>query len=234
MNESLVSVCIPVYEMSGKGVEYLKELFNTICGQTYKNIQIVVSDHSNPLNDDICNFMKEYDFLDIPKTKYIRNNNLRGSMGANLNCAVENADGEYIKIMCQDDVFYGPEAIKILMNEPTNFMACGCSHFTDDVTKLHHTHNAVWTDGIATGYNKIGAPSVIFFKRDKDIKFDPELSWLVDCEFYYRMSLKYGPPKCIDKTLVLIREWPGSTTNTMATPQFRQKEVEYVKNKLGV
>ena len=59
-----------------------------------KDVQIVVSDHS--INDDIqdyCN-LNEHN-LNI---KYIRNENDRGDPASNTNNAIDNSDGEIIKI----------------------------------------------------------------------------------------------------------------------------------------
>ena len=50
MNEK-VSVCIPRYEMKGKGAEYLDHSFNLLYAQSYKNFEVIISDNSK--NDNI-------------------------------------------------------------------------------------------------------------------------------------------------------------------------------------
>ena len=47
----LVSICIPTYEMKGKGVEYLFHSFNILHNQSYKNFEVIISDNSK--NDEI-------------------------------------------------------------------------------------------------------------------------------------------------------------------------------------
>ena len=41
-----ISICIPTYEMNGKGVEYLNHSFNILSNQSYQNFDVVVSDNS--------------------------------------------------------------------------------------------------------------------------------------------------------------------------------------------
>ena len=41
-----VSICIPCYEMKGNGVAYLNDLMNSITAQTFKDYEIIITDHS--------------------------------------------------------------------------------------------------------------------------------------------------------------------------------------------
>ena len=51
----MVSICIPTYEMNGRGAEYLEYSFNILYHQTFKNFEIVISDHSSSdLIKDLC------------------------------------------------------------------------------------------------------------------------------------------------------------------------------------
>ena len=45
------SIAIPTYEMKGKGVEYLEHSFQILNNQTFKDFEIIISDHSK--SDDI-------------------------------------------------------------------------------------------------------------------------------------------------------------------------------------
>ena len=46
-----ISICIPTWEQYGKGVNFLKNNFDRILTQTYKNFNVIISDHSK--NDEI-------------------------------------------------------------------------------------------------------------------------------------------------------------------------------------
>ena len=55
----MISIAIPAYGMSGLGSKFLSEMFETINNQTYRDVEIVVSDHSQDndiLNVCICCF----------------------------------------------------------------------------------------------------------------------------------------------------------------------------------
>ena len=76
------SIAIPAYEMRGLGGKFLKELLSSINRQSYKNVEVVVSDHSRG-NTDIYNACKQYsDKLHIV---YLQNFYDRGNGPANTN-----------------------------------------------------------------------------------------------------------------------------------------------------
>ena len=81
---------------------HLKIGFDSIIEQTYKNIEIVISDHSK--NDDIENLIIEYQKINRNIViKYFRYNEKYGNISANINNAIKNCDGDIIKIMFMDD-----------------------------------------------------------------------------------------------------------------------------------
>ena len=80
----MISVCIPTYEMNGKGAEYLEYSFNILYQQTFTDFEIIISDHSKTdLIKELCD--RWATVLDI---KYLRNEYKRGSSSANVNNAV--------------------------------------------------------------------------------------------------------------------------------------------------
>lgn len=96
MNQPLVSICIPTYN----GERYLQEALDSVKAQTYKNIEVIISDdNSKDHTLEICDrFKNEVDF-----PVYIYNHTPSG-IGANWNHCVEKANGEYIKFLFQDDI----------------------------------------------------------------------------------------------------------------------------------
>ena len=58
-----VSIAIPTCESKGRGVEFLDDLFRTIEIQTFKDFEVVVSDHSkdDKLVDVIDDFQYKFD-----------------------------------------------------------------------------------------------------------------------------------------------------------------------------
>ncbi len=68
--------------------------------------------------------------------------------------------------------------------------------------------------------------------NDDLIFFDEELNWLVDCEYYYRLYLKYGKPTIINEITVVNRTHGGGLTDT--TPQsLKDKELKTLIERYG-
>ena len=191
-----VSIAIPTFEYYGKGVEVLDDMFRTISHQTLKDVQLVVSDHS--VNDDIqdyCN-LNQYN-LNI---KYIRNENDRGDPASNTNNAIDNSDGEIIKIFQQDDFFYDTESLEKMYNEMTNstknWFVCGAIHTRDNGNTFFNPMYPRWDDKMIfeNNHNFIGGVSVISIKNKVKTRFDSTTKILLDVDFYYGTMLEYGMP----------------------------------------
>jgi glycosyltransferase involved in cell wall biosynthesis len=101
MHTPMISICIPTYEMGGKGLKFLRQGIESIRLQTFDNYEIIISDNSKV--DDIENYCNEVK-KDL-NIFYIRNLNKIG-ISSNINFAIEHAKGNIIKILFQDDFFY--------------------------------------------------------------------------------------------------------------------------------
>ena len=53
-----MSIAIPTWESYGKGNEFLDDLFRTIEIQSFKDYEVVVSDHSK--NDDLVKVISKF------------------------------------------------------------------------------------------------------------------------------------------------------------------------------
>jgi hypothetical protein len=80
------------------------------------------------------------------------------------------------------------------------------------------------------GINVIGSPSCIFYESN-DLRFDNNLIWLMDCDFYVSLYKKYGPPALIDDICIKNRIWDGNVSNKIATEAIRKREEVYVAKK---
>lgn len=200
-----VSVCIPTWEQYGRGFEFLQKNLNSILDQTYKNYNVIVSDHS--LNDDIKNLCNSY--INYMEIIYVKNDNDLGNGPANTNNSIINADGDIIKIMFQDDFFYDKNALEIIVNEfkndDCNWLVTGCNHTNDDGSTYYNQMIPYWNNNIVTGTNTISSPSVLSFRRNVPCLFDTNLTMLMDCEMYWQLYVKYGLPVIIPNCLVTNR-----------------------------
>lgn len=89
-----VSICIPSYNHAA----YLRETLDSALAQTERDIEvIVVDDRSTDASIEICKSITDARF------RYIINDQRRG-LSANFNQCLKLARGEYVKVLCDDDV----------------------------------------------------------------------------------------------------------------------------------
>jgi len=216
--KELVSICIPVYEMGGYGIGMFKNLMESIKNQSYKNIQVVVSDHSkDKIFKEVCN---EFDF----NIKYITYSEKYGNGPANTNNAVRNSDGKIIKPIFQDDFLIDNQAIEKMvgcLNISSGWIAAGCLHTNTEGKVLERPHIPRWggmgEDKSVSSYiardQVIGCPSIIMFKQHKTLEFNEKVTMLMDYDFYYQLGRLYGTPGILKEYLIGVRVWPGSITS---------------------
>jgi glycosyltransferase involved in cell wall biosynthesis len=92
----LISICIPTYN----GENYILEALNSIKNQSYKNIEVIISDdNSNDKTLEICEKFKSE--VDFPVYIY---NHLPNGIGSNWNNCILKSKGDYIQFLFQDDL----------------------------------------------------------------------------------------------------------------------------------
>lgn len=231
MSKPLFSVAIPTYEMHGFGGKYLSHSFSVLKEQTFKNFEVIVSDHSSDNGiKDLCQIWSKE--LDI---KYFRNEYKVGESSPNINNAIKQSTGEWVKLLFQDDFLYGASALENLKTHidaemKIRWIATACEH-TYDGKHMHRPFYPSWNENIHAGVNTISSPSVITIKNDGEkLYFNEELIWLMDVEYYKRMYDIYGEPSYLQKINVVNRIWINSLSNTLSE-QRKNKEITYLSAK---
>lgn len=227
-NKPLVSICIPTYN----GAEFIEEALNSALEQTYKNIEIVVSDDSS--NDNTLSIIRErLDKAEVPFAIY--NHDPKG-IGANWNYCVEKANGTFVKFLFQDDLLRADCIEKMvelaMMDDKVGLVYCKRTILHNqnnfEHTKwiaycgiLHQKWSKIKVEyGIIDGkkyladlylmngpLNKIGEPTAVLLRKkcfDKTGYFDEDLKQTLDIEFWYRI-MKYFKIGFIDENLVSFR-----------------------------
>lgn len=229
---SKVSICIPTFECGGHGGSYLETLLDSIASQTYSDLEIIVSDHSD--SDTLQKLCNKYS-MDIV---YLKNTKNRGSSEANLNNAIQAATGKYIKPMYQDDFFFDRNAIETMVTKleksGDGWVAATTWHCQDQNSKdFFYPHPPTLpptTDSWLLGNNTIGSPSVIMYSSIEEY-LDPFLVWFPDVEFYYRLWETYGPPALEPAPCIVTRLRNDGITNTEITAEIVAQEEQYNKDK---
>lgn len=220
------SICIPTWEQHGVGAYFLTDLLLSIERQTFKDYEIVISDHSK--DDEIRNYAPLRD-----RIIYVRNTKDYGNGVANLNNCFKYASGEIIKIMFQDDLMFSNKCLEkfdAAFDKNTEWAVCGCNH-TRDMTRFYQTMVPSWNDRLADGINTISSPSVLAI-RNRDLEFfDENLTMMMDIEYYLRMN-KRQPMTVIPDCLITNRQH----SNQISARYNRdlQTEIDYVKKKMGL
>jgi glycosyltransferase involved in cell wall biosynthesis len=230
-NIPLLSIAIPCYEMHGRGAEFLEFGLQRIAAQTYPRIEVVVTDHS--ADDSILAVCTRW--ADRLYVRHHRNERKRGSSSANINAGISLADGELIKVLCQDDFLTHPDAAAqtvAAFSSPSAFWLISSYETTHDRSERGERHTPRINGDIAS-VNTLGTHSALTIRKvDEPELFDENLIWFMDCEYYRRLYDRFGPPVILEDVTVTQYLWGGQVTNTYASSRsLREAERGYVVKK---
>jgi glycosyltransferase involved in cell wall biosynthesis len=223
-----ISICIPAFKRTG----YLQRLLDSISIQSYRDFEVIVTDDSNDSSvvDVIAFYQKQFQLI-------YKKNKVPLGPPENWNEAVREANGEWIKIMHDDDWFANPDSLyefadAIKQNPGSSFFYCAYINVFEDT----HKQASVYTNPFRRrklqlnpetlfSKNVVGPPSVTLVRNDKKIWYDKKIKWVVDIDFYTRY-LKSNSPFYINKLLVKI----GINGEQVTKSTFRVASVEIPEN----
>ena len=243
LGDPLVTVSIPVFN----GLPYLIETLDSLKRQTLSNIEVVIVDGgSDAPTLDYLHSIDEY----ISRVEFLP----RGTpVAVTWSRSCELARGEFIKLLCQDDVLY-PAAIQsqvefLLAHGDANLVFSKRNIIDADGSVVAKGRGGVPGDtrvldgrealryGYLAGANVYGEPEAVLFRRSAlmdQLPWDSSISYLIDMEMYARVMLA-GKVGYLDETVGAFRissqSWSTRLTAEQ-TQQFRQWQ-EWVSNSLG-
>ncbi len=94
----IVSVIIPSYQRP----KFLEEAINSVLGQTYRNLDILISDRSH---DMLTEHMVKEKFSHDPRLHYVHHNNFNRLQAYKYNNSYNNPNAEYVNWLMDDDLF---------------------------------------------------------------------------------------------------------------------------------
>jgi len=217
MSKPFFSIAIPTYEFNGKGVEYLNNSLKILSSQTFINFEVIISDHSN--NNLIEQLVSEWSsVLNIKHFYFTEGKHKTHSL--NVNNSINHCQGEWVKILFQDDFLFDSESLEKQFNfiKNTSDLKWFFTKFyhTFDGVNLYNLYHPKWNDEVYKGYNTLGGPSGLTVKNEEIPLFDERLIWLMDCDFYKKLFIKYGEPKICDEITVVNRTSQDQLTNTIS------------------
>jgi len=220
--------------MKDLGHIFLKQSFDILATQTFKDFDIVISDHSqNTAIEDLCTMYNNKLFI-----HYYRNTEHCGSSSANINNAIKKATGKLIKVLFQDDFLFHEKALEEIVThfdmQKDHWLITACIHSVNG-TDFFKPFYPAYNNKIRWGINTISSPSVLTIKNDTPILFDEKLIWLMDCDYYQRCYDAFGKPIILNDINVVNRTGEHQVSHTLVHLSTRIKEYihtwkKYVSN----
>lgn len=195
-----VSICIPAYNQAA----HLKKTIDSVLVQTYRDYEIVITDDSP--GSVVLDLVMAYNLPD--RIRYYKNASTLGSP-ENWNESIRKASGEYIKILHHDDWFNFEDSlakyVRLLDENPGTDFAFSATQaiFPKGVDWVHAISGKQLAALIAHPLllytnNIVGAPSTTILRNNPELRFDRNLKWHVDIEYYIRQisgnpNIAYSP-----------------------------------------
>lgn len=194
MAQPLVSICIPTYN----NAEYIKETMQSVLRQTYKNIELIVVDDCS--KDDTAEVVRSV--KDDRVKLYINEKNL--GMAGNWNRCMELCSGEYIRLLCADDLISETlieKEVAIMEKYPEVLLVQTDTEFVDKNGRGKGYYRRYRKSGVVEGKkiaknciftrNKLGAPLANLVRRsayEKTGGFDPSFVYIIDYDFFMSIA----------------------------------------------
>ncbi|MCI5741244.1 MAG: glycosyltransferase [Lachnospiraceae bacterium] len=190
----LVSVCIPAYNNAG----YIKDTILSVLGQTYQNIELVVVDDCSTDNT-----VEVLESIEDDRLKIYKNEKNLGMVG-NWNRCLELVTGEYVKLICADDLIE-KDAIekeaKAMYRHPSVNLVESDTKLVDINGKKTGEFHRYPKSGVVDGRklakkslilkNFYGAPVNNLIRRsalEKTGGFDTTFTYILDFDMWLRLS----------------------------------------------
>lgn len=194
----LVSIFIPAYNAAA----YLEETIRGVVGQTFQNWELlVVNNASTDSTGDILRRLTAE--LSDPRIR-ILTNPCTLSMAENWNIGLQQARGEFIKLICADDIPAKDcleRQVRSLRVHPGAILASGARMIINSQGKKLFIRDGIRKEGIhngstmirrciLAGTNIIGDPVCVMWRRsatDQLGLFNPSVGYCTDMEYWLRL-----------------------------------------------
>ena len=196
--QKTVSIFIPAYNAAA----YLEETIRGIVDQTFQDWDLVVVDNASTDStpDILLRLAAE---LRDPRIRFLTNQNTL-SMVENWNIGLQHSKGEFIKMICADDIPSKDcleRQVRALREHPSAILTSGARLIINSKGKILFTRNAIRKKGVYTGTsmirqcifagtNIIGDPVCVLWRRagtDQLGFFDPSILYCTDLEYWLRL-----------------------------------------------
>lgn len=198
MEKPQVSVCLPAFNAEA----YLMEAVQSVQRQSFPNWELIIM--NNASRDQTSEILRRLLAINQDSRIYVHQHVNTLSMVQNWNSAIHRAQGQYLKLLCADDILM-PDClerqVQALERHPTVVLASGSRVIINQKGKQLFKRNGIGNTGvysgtdvirrcILSGTNIIGDPVNVLWRRsamEQAGKFDPEVLYCTDVEFWLRL-----------------------------------------------
>lgn len=236
-----VSVVVPVFN----GMPHLKDLIQALLAQDYSDLEIVFSEGGS--TDGSAELLAT---IDDPRVRIITPD--APGAARNWTAATEAAQGEFIKLVCQDDLIV-PNALSMqvqdLEQNPTAVMAFGPRDIIDarggtlyakrgcqGLSTGRHSGADVIRSCYLKGANIIGEPLTVLFRREPllaSMPWDDSNPLMLDVTQYAKVAPRGDVvvrDDCIGAFRVSTSSWSTRLANVQRA-QFARWQHEYAESR---
>lgn len=217
-----VSVIIPVYDAE----EYLRECLDSICNQTYQNLEIIIVDDGS--KDSTASIVTKYAGQDKRIIPYYNENH---GVSYSRNFALDHCTGEYVAFVDSDDIitpdFIG-QMVHDLEKTDADIAAVGviksrtfqAKFFTDGKMQKYERADVLrLAFGVYEGYlcNKLFKLSII---KENKIRLQQDLAVCEDLLFNVEYLLNCKKAVYNDGKKYFYRQVKNSASNRLDNPKW--------------
>lgn len=234
MSKPLVSICIPAYNSA----RFIARTINSALNQTYENIEVVVVDDKS--SDDTVEVVRA---IGDTRVRLICNEENLGMTG-NWNRCINEALGEYIKLIPADDVVYDTcveKSVAILEKNTDVSLVIVGTDLINNEDKIIGAYAHWPKEGIFDGKkiakksvmlnNFFGNPVCALFRKEDFVKsggFDEDIPYILDFDLWLSLS-SFGKVAVIKEKLSGFRVRKDSNTGKLTGKGSRDYTAEHVR-----
>ncbi|CAM8676087.1 MULTISPECIES: glycosyltransferase [Leclercia] len=217
----MISVCIPTYN----GAKFIKEQINSILPQISSEDEIIISD--NYSTDNTLDVIKEINdprikvFLFRPDEQTIDVSNILAKVSLNVQNALSKANGDYIFLSDQDDIWLEGrvnKALPLLKSKEPTVVVCNCTVVDENdkvLIKSYFSYITPSANIIRTIVKSSFHGCCMAFNRSVVNKATPFPLYPIGHDLWLGMTGSYyGEVHFLNEPLVLYRRHSSTVTTT--------------------
>ena len=242
-----VSICIPAYN----NAQHIGETIESVLAQTFTDFELVIVDDNS--KDNTVEVVQEYMKKDSRVVLYQNEKNL--GMSGNWNRCVEMTKGEFVKLICADDILM-PDCleneVRAIKKAENISMVISDSQLIDNDKKKIGTFPRYHKAGLVGGakiakaslimINYFGMPCAVLFRRacfDKVGGFDSNYKYILDFDLWMNMAgtgAVYVIKECLNGFRLRNDSNTGKVFSTEQKDYFNEHKylVNKYKDKYGI